>query len=493
MKMVQLLKLLVMKQCVKYIVALLVLTFYILPSFGQSNKKVNTNNVFEPSTKNAEIEIWLKGAQSGKARLYSVFGNQNTLKDSSIADANGKVVFKHLKPYPAGYYYAVYNDNTFVGFLINKNQKFYLHADKADVLQTFKTNSAENQLYFDNQIYETDLAKKIETLNASISKSKIGTAEHKAFLEEQKKLIEEKEGKIKSYLDNYPSSFFVKFKQMGQNPKLKEPKKANGDLDTIAQLMTYRNEYWSNYDFNDERLVRTPVYFNKLNTYLTNLFPQRVDSIMKGVKFIMEKVDKGNKEVFNFTVNYLLLTYNQSTVMGSEKIYCYVVDNFFTYKKAYWSDSTNIFRARLESDLMKPSLLGAIGQDLNCKNEKGDYVSLYSIKTPIKVVYLYNPDCEHCQKETPKLKALYDKWKSKGLEVYALNVEHEDDVWINYINKLGLNWVNVHDNKYESNYYKKYHMRQTPGLYVLDINNKIVAKQLMPDQLEAVFEYMLKK
>ncbi len=448
---------------------------------------------FEPFTGSAEIEVWLKGAAPGTVRLYSVWGNQNLLKDSAVSDAEGKVIFRNSKRYTPGFYYAVYDNNSaFLGFLLDQNQKFYLRADKADIIYTMNTNSAENKLFFESQVYDANLTKQLEQVNAELAKVSPGMEKYTSYRDQQKKLAEEKEAKVKEYFQKNPGSFFAAFKTMGQNPKLKEPKKTNGDLDTIAQLMLYRSEFWNNYDFNDERMVRTPVYFNKLNTYLNGLFPQRVDSVLKGVKYILEKVEKGDREHFNFTVNYLLMTYYESSLMGGEKIYCYTVDNYFTHKKAYWSDSVNIVRAKYESDIRKASLLGETGQDLRCKNEKGDYVSLYAIKAPIKIVYLYNPDCEHCQKETPKLKVLYDKWKTRGVEIYALNVEHDDQKWHDYIKKLNLDWINVNDNKYESNYHKKYHIKQTPGLYILDKNNKIVAKQLMPDNLEPTLEFLTK-
>jgi peroxiredoxin len=179
--------------------------------------------------------------------------------------------------------------------------------------------------------------------------------------------------------------------------------------------------------------------------------------------------------------------------MGGEKIFCYTVDNYFTYEKAFWTDSTNIIRAKMMANLMRQGLLGETGQDLNCKNETGQYVNLYSIKKPIVVVYLYNPDCEHCQKETPKLKALYNKWKTKGLEVYALNLGTEYDKWHNYIKELQLDWINVIDPNIESRHDRKYFTVDTPGIYVLDVNHKIVAKQLMPDKLEPIFESIMQK
>ncbi|MBK5285315.1 MAG: TlpA family protein disulfide reductase [Bacteroidia bacterium] len=169
-----------------------------------------------------------------------------------------------------------------------------------------------------------------------------------------------------------------------------------------------------------------------------------------------------------------------------------MVENYFTKEKAYWTDSINIYRARQQSPQMRGGLLGGVGQDLNCKNEKGEYVSLYSIKKPIRVAFLYNPACEHCQKETPKLKALYEKWKPKGLEVYALNVEKDYDKWDTFIKNYGLDWINVIDPNYESKYYLKYHIDDTSGMYVLDSNNIIVAKQLLPDSMEPYFESLVK-
>lgn len=473
--------------------ALQIITVFSLLCIFAYGQQLKTGTPFEPFTASAEIELSVKGAPSGIARLYGVYGNQSIIEDSAMADSTGKVVFKNPKRYPAGLYYGVYLDNSIVTFLLDRNQKIFLHADKTDIVNSMKTNSAENEIYYSNLFYETGLAARETGIKNSMSVFSPDSKEHIVLSDSLTKLILEKEQVVKGYKEKYPDSFFAAFKTMGQNPRLRDIRKPNGDLDLNAQTIMFRDEFWNNFDFNDERILSTPVYFNKLNRYLSQLFPQQVDSMMKGVKFILAKVDKGHKELFNFTVNYLLLTYKESSIMGGEKIFCYTVDNYFTLKKAYWTDSVNVIRARQQSDMMKPSLLGETGQDLNCKNDKGVYVSLYSIKKPIRIVYLYNPDCEHCQKETPKLKALYDKWKTKGLEVYAVNVEKDYDKWHKYIKALSLDWINVIDPNFESKYFRKYHVSDTPGLYVLDATNKIVAKKVMADFLEQVFEMMVDK
>jgi len=458
-----------------------------LITYGQKNKKE-----FEPQTETAEIEINIKGASAGIVKLGSFYGDQKVLKDSAIADSTGKVVFKRSSRYPSGLYCVVYSNNVMITFLLDRNQKIFFSGDINDLTNTLKTNSAENRIYYNNIKYESGLTKRIDSVNSKMTAAKTGSKEYLKLKEARNKLIQEKRDTVKGYLKKYPGSFFAAFKYMGQNPVIQEPKKPNGDLDTALQLQLYRNQFWDNYDFNDERMVRTPVFYNKLNNYLTNLFPQRADSILKGVKFIMDKVDKGDSVLFNFTTNYIAMTYKESTVMGGEKIFCYVVDNYLTLKKAYWSDSVSVVRIRAQSDLMRPSLLGETGQDLNCKNEKGEYVNLYSIKKPIKIVYLYNPDCEHCIKETPELMKLYSEWKSKGLEIYALNVERDYNKWHDFIKKFKLDCINVIDPNYDSKFYLKYHIFNTPGLFILDSNNKIVAKSLLPFQLPDVFERMLK-
>src|SRR5258706_3241110 len=472
----------------RYLFVLIIFSFFFTVSYSQTSGE----KFFEPYTKDAEIEIILKGAAAGNVYLFGVYGDQNLIKDSAQADSTGKVVFKNPQRYPEGLYNAVYSDNSKRPVQLDRNQKIVIHYDKADA-NHIETNSAENRIYYMNRAYETDLALKQNRIKKDMEKTSPGSKEYDALNNELLKLIDDKAAVVKEYQEEYAGSFFVAFKVAGQNPKLQYPKKPNGDLDTLAQTILIRNAFWNNYDFNDVRLLRTPVYHNKLTKYLNTMFYQHGDSLMDGVKFILGKTDKGNKEVFNFTVNYLMLTYEKPKVLGGDKIFCYTGDNYFTREKAYWADSVTVIRARMMSDLMRPSLVGATAQDLNCKNEQGEYVNLYSIKKPIKVLYLYNPDCEHCQKETPKLKVLYDKWKTKGLEVYALNVERDYDKWHNFIKNLQLDWVNVIDPQFESGYLKKYFYTDTPADFVLDANNKIIAKQLMPDNLEYIFESMTEK
>src|SRR6185295_4568698 len=102
-------------------------------------------------------EVILKDALPGKVQLLGAYGNQNLIEDSAISDSAGRVVFKNPKRHPEGLYYVLYSDNSVVSFLLNRNQKFFLHSEKADVVSKMKTNSAENEVYYSNLVFESDL------------------------------------------------------------------------------------------------------------------------------------------------------------------------------------------------------------------------------------------------------------------------------------------------------------------------------------------------
>jgi peroxiredoxin len=137
---------------------------------------------------------------------------------------------------------------------------------------------------------------------------------------------------------------------------------------------------------------------------------------------------------------------------------------------------------------MKPSLIGKIGQDIIATNEKGEAVSLYGLTSPIKVLFIYSYDCEHCQKEAPEMVAVYNQWKNKGVDVLALSTDRDEATWKAFIQNNNMTFHNALDPDRSSRYERKYHIDITPELYVLDKNNKIIASNLSPNQLPQFLE-----
>ena len=318
---------------------------------------------------------------------------------------------------------------------------------------------------------------------------------NRSYLTNKKEqLLTDRKAHIQSFKDEHPESFFTVFKLAGQNPELPYPKKENGQLDTTAQLIAYREAYFYNTALGDRRLLHTPVINHKLKNYTEQLLDQRADSLIKYLTPVLDRSLKDD-EMFKFMVNWLAIKFEKPKIMGGEKVLVHLVDRYFTDERAFWykENPDELRKLRRKVDDMRVSMLGMTGQDLKCKNLDGEYVSLYELDAEVKVVYIYSYTCSHCRERTPVLVDILKEWQEKGVEVYALCNDPEEDKWRAFVEKYNMqDFHNVIDPNYESRYYKKYHIDVTPEAYVLDQKHTIVAKDLHPNQLPPVFKKALK-
>ncbi|MDB5228384.1 MAG: hypothetical protein JWN78_2577 [Bacteroidota bacterium] len=442
------------------------------------------------------IDFEVKGMPDGYGKIFGVLGTANYLLDS-FPTVKEKAHYEKKELVKSGLYYFVLPANTgFFQLLLDKDQQFVMKTDTSDIVGKMRiTGSDDNQLFYENIQYENTFHSRLDSIDAELKKF---ASDHSKtiFLQAAKdKLLKNRKDYLADLAKNHAPSFFTQFKLAGQNPELQYPKNPDGSLDSVQQMILYRDSYWNNTSLTDEKLVRTPVIANKLKTYITQLIPQTADSVIKYADRIIEQ-SKSCPECFKFLVNWIAIHYQKPTFMGADKVLVHIADQYFTdeYATPWFKDNPyELVRIRTKVNDMRPSLVGTIGQNLTCKNLNGEYESLYDLKTPLKILFMFSPDCSHCQEETPHLKALVDRWKGK-VDVYALCVDKEDLKWKAFVSKYHTEaFHNVSDPNLESKYYKKYHFESTPGIFVLDPSNKIVAKDLYPNQLDQVFETELTK
>ena len=443
-----------------------------------------------------DIRFEISGMPQGYCRIIGMVGDQNYLADSVLSQ-NGVAHLKRDKPLDAGLFYFVFPDRrTFVQFLADKDQEFVMKTERNNLVGSMKVEgSLDNELFYRNQQFEARWRQSYDSTDAAIKAQPTGSM-NLAFLENKKDaLLAARKIEVDSYAKDHPESFYTIFKIAGQNPDLTYPKKENGTIDTLLQLVNYRDAYWNGVDLGDIRLLRTPVVSNKLTNYITKLTPQVPDSIVKYADRVV-RLSMGDPEVFKFIVNWIAIKYEKPEIMGGEKILVHLVDNFFTDELVTWykDKPEELKKIRKKVADMRPSMIGKVGQDLRCKNINGDYETLYGMGSPIKVLWMYSYTCSHCKERSPVMAQILREWKAKGIDVYALCLDPEEDKWKEFVKKYDMEeFHNVIDPNYESRYYKKYHVDITPEAFVLDQNNIIIAKDLHPNQLPPVFEKALKK
>jgi len=177
--------------------------------------------------------------------------------------------------------------------------------------------------------------------------------------------------------------------------------------------------------------------------------------------------------------------------MGMDAVYVDLAEKYYLSGEATWADSS--FLASLEDRVskIKPNLIGKTGKDLIMETSAGEWVSLHEIDAKYTVLYFWEPNCGHCKEATPALYDIYRKYKEKGLEVFAVYTQDNDEEWLNYLNKNGFDWINVHDSTQNTYFRFYYDIYSTPVVYLLDEEKVIVAKRISVESLDKMLETLL--
>ncbi len=433
------------------------------------------------------ISIQVEGLQPGQAYLIGVFAGQQFRADSAQVDAEGRMLFQRKEPYAAGLYYVWLPDRAALQILVDEDQTFTLKTRKGELVEAMEVKgSLDNELLYRNLKFETRYNAEVSEITARMQGLGPDSPQYQEKKTKLNQLIAERKTHLDEIFTQYPDAFFTKYKNAGQNPDVREVFKADGTLDSALQVYLYRTEFWEGVDFSDQRLLHTPVISNKLQRYIKELTVQHPDSINAAARFLVDQV-LDYPEYFKYFANWITLQYQptQSTLMDSEAVFVFMVQNYFTRERAFWSDSLQTWAIQKRAGEMAASLVGKQAPDVKAPGPDGQYYSIYEIEAPYIVIFMYNPTCDHCIEETPKLVNFYRKWKEKGVEVFAIALDTDDAEWKDFIAGNNLDWINVFDPTNRS-IYGKYWVDITPEIYVLNPERKIIGKNLKVYQIEEI-------
>ncbi len=440
-----------------------------------------------------EIKVKVKELKDSTVNLADYYGDKQYIIDTAKIDKNGQFVFDGKKKLDAGMYMVVMNKHKLFDFVVLENeQRFSLETDTADYNGHMKvTGSAENKLFFEYLNWLSQKQKQAEKCRTRYKVIKDTDKDSAKVIEATLQgLDKEVKGYMNDFMQKHPGSFTSKFLKATLEIEIPEtPILSNGRKDSTFAYHYAKAHFFDNIDMADERLLRTPIYFPKMKQYLENMTLPVPDSIIKEGDVIISKA-KANKETFKFCVYYMISNYEASKVMGYDAIFVHEALKYYATKQAYWSDESQVKKVvdrahQLDSILIGKPAPELIMQDtlVGLTNDFNTY-ALRSTKAKYTIVYFWDPDCGHCQKETPKLRDFYIANKAKyGLEVYAVGCVSELGPWRKYIREKQLHWINVVDAFNKNHYKHKYDIYSTPVMYILDENKKIIGKRLETEQL----------
>ena len=121
----------------------------------------------------------------------------------------------------------------------------------------------------------------------------------------------------------------------------------------------------------------------------------------------------------------------------------------------------------------------------------GDTIALSTLKGKLVLIDFWATWCAPCVKEQPELAQLYKKYKDvefsngKGFEIYGVSMDSKKTNWQDFINKHGIDWIQVSDLKFWSSPVAKlYNLQELPFNLLIDGKGLILAKNLHGDALD---------
>ena len=90
----------------------------------------------------------------------------------------------------------------------------------------------------------------------------------------------------------------------------------------------------------------------------------------------------------------------------------------------------------------------------------------------------------------------YDKYKDKGVEVFAVCTKVTDKVpecWTHIKEHNMIQWINVTDPYLRSRYKQIYDIRTTPQIFILDDKKEILSKRISAEQLPELMDELIKR
>jgi thiol-disulfide isomerase/thioredoxin len=135
---------------------------------------------------------------------------------------------------------------------------------------------------------------------------------------------------------------------------------------------------------------------------------------------------------------------------------------------------------------------GLNSPDIVLPDLDGKETALSSLRGKVVLLHFWAAEDQGSRILNPLLVDAYQKYKSRGLEIYQVNVGSNRSEWIDAIDEDKLKWINVGDLVGSTQARLSYNIQSIPFNYLLDKEGKIVAKNLTGTDLDKALTQILR-
>jgi len=439
-----------------------------------------------------KLTLTIDGYSGPSVLLTTYYGNKIKLVDTAYAKKPGVFVFEGRQVLPGGIYMAVSPKKVkLFEFIINKNQSFALQTDTAEYELHMKVSgSKENSIFFDYLRYNDGIYKQIMGIKKTMKKEDQHSIAYKKLQQKIDSLNQASVANKLRIIQRYPHLFVSRlFDAMREV----EVPKHHPATDSLFGYHYVKKHFWDHFRLNDPRLLHTPLYDRKINTYFNHLIPFNPDSVDRAIDGVIAMARPSN-ECVSYLAWHFLVEYQNPKYMGFDKVFVHMVDHYFA-KEPIENTTPSIKKLLMDrAAKIRPLLIGRPAPDLILMDTSGQYVDFKAITKPFTLLLFWDYNCSICKKEIAQLIPLYRaKAKQYGLQVYAISINPDLSKWKEAVRNRHMPWINVNGtHSVKGDFTKLYDVHGTPQLYLLNDQKIIIAKQFSVDQLSQILNGFIK-
>ena len=137
----------------------------------------------------------------------------------------------------------------------------------------------------------------------------------------------------------------------------------------------------------------------------------------------------------------------------------------------------------VEAELFPPASEGKPAPAFTVKDADGNTLTLQQLMAGKKYVLIdfWASWCGPCRKEIPNLKAAYETFAPRGLEIISISTDRDPAAWQKALDEEQLPWLNFRD---DSGIANAYSVQAIPAIFLLDADGTILATKLRGEALQ---------
>lgn len=149
--------------------------------------------------------------------------------------------------------------------------------------------------------------------------------------------------------------------------------------------------------------------------------------------------------------------------------------------KKQWKTLWLMLLVMLPMALTAQPTVGSTSPDIQLPDMQGQQQSLHSLRGKYVLVDFWASWCGPCRISNRNLRPLYQKFRSKGFEIFGVSIDDKADAWQRAVVADKINWMQVHQaGGWRAPIARQWGIEAIPASFLINPEGRIIA--IDPDE-----------